>query len=109
MAPLPTEISPIELQQQLNGRADIVLLDVREPEEVALASIHGAVHIPMGDVPGRLHELDPDKQIVVFCHHGIRSASVVQFLGQREFEHVANLSGGIDAWSRTVDPSVPRY
>jgi rhodanese-related sulfurtransferase len=107
-APLK-EISPVELQQLLSGRGDLVLLDVREPEELAVASIDGALHIPMGDVPGRLHELDPEKEIVVFCHHGIRSASVVQFLAQRDFERVVNLAGGIDAWSRIVDPSVPRY
>ncbi|HXQ21155.1 MAG TPA: rhodanese-like domain-containing protein [Candidatus Acidoferrales bacterium] len=107
-APLK-EISPVELQQRLSGRGDLVLLDVREPEELAVASIQGAMHIPMGDVPRRFHELDPERQIVVFCHHGIRSASVVQFLAQRDFERVVNLAGGIDAWSRIVDPSVPRY
>lgn len=107
-APLK-EISPVELQRLLSSRGDLVLLDVREPEELALASIDGALHIPMGDVPGRLHELDPEKEIVVVCHHGIRSASVVQFLAQRDFARVVNLAGGIDAWSRIVDPSVPRY
>lgn len=107
-APLK-EISPVELQRLLSSRGDLVLLDVREPEELALASIDGALHIPMGDVPGRLHELDPEKEIVVVCHHGIRSASVVQFLAQRDFARVVNLAGGIDAWSRIVDPTVPRY
>jgi rhodanese-related sulfurtransferase len=109
MAALAGQISPTDLRRRLDRGDHVVLLDVREPEELAVARLPEALHIPMGEVPGRLHELDPDHEIVVFCHHGIRSASVVQFLGQREFEHVANLSGGIDAWSRTVDPSVPRY
>lgn len=104
-----TQISPAELKRQLDGGRSLVLLDVREPEEVLLARLPGALHIAMGEVPGRLHELDPDSEIVVFCHHGIRSASVAQFLAQREFAHVVNLAGGIDAWSASVDRSVPRY
>ena len=103
------EISAVELKQQLDSRRPLVLLDVREPEELLLARLPGALHIPMGEVPGRLHELDPDAEIVVVCHHGIRSASVAQFLAQRDFARVVNLAGGIDAWSATVDPSVPRY
>lgn len=103
------EISPAEAKCQLDSGRPLVLLDVREPEELQLACLPGAVHIPMGEVPGRLHELDPDAEIVIFCHHGIRSASVAQFLSRHEFERVANLAGGIDAWSVLVDPSVPRY
>ncbi len=106
---LPSQLSAAQLKRLLDDGEPLVLLDVREPEEVALARIAGAVHIPMGDIPGRLHELDPDAAIVVYCHHGIRSASVVAFLMQRDFTSVANLSGGIDAWSLTVDPSLPRY
>lgn len=103
------EINPVELKQQLDSGRPLVLLDVREPEELLLARLPGALHIPMGEVPGRLHELDPDAEIVVLCHHGIRSASVAQFLAQRDFARVVNLAGGIDAWSAAVDPSVPRY
>jgi len=103
------EISAVELKQQLDSGRSLVLLDVREPEELMLARLPGALHIPMGEVPGRLHELDPDTEIVVVCHHGIRSASVAQFLAQRDFARVVNLAGGIDAWSAAVDPSVPRY
>ena len=99
----------MDVKRQLDSGRALVLLDVREPEELALASLPGALHIPMGEVPGRLHELDPDAEIVVMCHHGIRSASVAEFLARREFSHVVNLAGGIDAWSATVDPSVPRY
>ena len=103
------EISAVELKQQLDSGRSLVLLDVREPEELMLARLPGALHIPMGEVPGRLHELDPDTEIVVVCHHGIRSASVAQFLAQRDFARVVNLAGGIDAWSAAVDPSVSRY
>ncbi len=103
------EISATELKQRLDRHAEFVLLDVREPEELALARLPGAVHIPMGEVPSRLHELAHDKEIVVFCHHGIRSAHVAQFLVQHDFEQVISLAGGIDAWSADVDPSVARY
>jgi rhodanese-related sulfurtransferase len=102
-------VTAVELKQQLDSGRRLVLLDVREPEELVLARIPGALHIPMGEVPGRLHELDPDAEIVVFCHHGMRSASVAQFLSQRDFGRVVNLAGGIDAWSASVDPGVPRY
>jgi rhodanese-related sulfurtransferase len=103
------QVGPVEVQRQIESGHPPMLLDVREAEELLLARLPGAVHIPMGEVPGRLHELDPEAEIVVFCHHGIRSANAAQFLAQRDFAHVANLSGGIDAWSVTVDPTVPRY
>ena len=106
---LPAQLAPAQVKQRLDAGQPLVLLDVREPQEVALVRIAGAVHIPMGDIAGRVHELDPDADIVVYCHHGIRSASVAAFLTQRDFTSVANLSGGIDAWSLTVDPSLPRY
>ena len=74
-----------------------------------MASIAGAAFVPMREVPGRLGELDPGKEIVVFCHHGIRSAMVVEYLRGQGFAKAVNLAGGIDAWSREVDPGVPRY
>ena len=85
------------------------VLDVGEPDETRLAPFAGAVEIPMGEVPSRLTELDPDDEIVVLCHHGIRSARVAAFLDQQGFRRVANLTGGIDAWSLFIDPNVPRY
>ena len=103
------QILPADLKQRLDRGDAIVVLDVREPDELALARLPGAVHIPMGDIPARLHELDPDREIVVMCHHGTRSAHVASFLLQRDFSRVLNLDGGIDAWSLTVDSSVPRY
>ena len=91
----------------------LVLLDVREPWEVAVAAIDlpGATTrlMPMRDVPSRLGELDPTQPVVCFCHHGARSAQVVAFLERAGFASPYNLAGGIDAWSRDVDPGVARY
>src|SRR5215470_14390974 len=103
------EIFPGQLKARIDGGARPLILDVREPEEVALAAFPNAMHIPMGEVPSRLAELDPDRETVVVCHHGIRSAQVAGYLARMGFEHVLNLSGGIDAWSETADPAVPRY
>src|SRR5436189_96518 len=103
------EFSPADLKARLGSGQPLVLLDVREAEEVALVRLEGSVHIPMGEIPGRLHELDPNADIVVYCHHGIRSANVAAFLAQHGFARVANLAGGIDAWSLEVEPTLPRY
>lgn len=88
---------------------DVVLLDVREPHELRIAAVEATVDIPMGEIPGRLNELDHDKTIVVMCHGGMRSMQVTGFLAQNGFANVVNLDGGIDAWSREVDPDIPRY
>jgi len=106
---LPAELSTQAVKQLLDEGRPVVLVDVREPEEVAIVRIAGAIHIPMDEIPGRMRELDPRADIVVVCHHGIRSASVAAFLRQHDFSSVANLSGGIDAWALAVDPSLPRY
>ena len=103
------QILPTDLKQRLDRGDAVVVLDVREPDELALARLPGVVHIPVGDIPARLHELDPDRETVVMCHHGTRSAHVASFLLQRDFTRVLNLHGGIDAWSLTVDASVRRY
>jgi len=102
-------IHPTDLKASLDRGETPVLLDVRQPEEIAASSIQGATCIPMNDVPSRLAELDPSKPVVVFCHHGVRSANVAAFLKGRGFKDVKNLTGGIDAWSLTADPNVPRY
>lgn len=103
------EITVHDLKAKRDAGAPILLLDVREPDEVSFVTLPGSVHIPMGEVPGRLHELDPDKEIIVYCHHGVRSLHVAQFLAQRDFENVASLAGGIDAWSIVIEPGMPRY
>ncbi len=103
------EITVHDLKAKRDAGAPILLLDVREPDEVSFVTLPGSVHIPMGEVPGRLHELDPDKEIIVYCHHGVRSLHVAQFLARRDFENVASLAGGIDAWSIAIEPELPRY
>jgi rhodanese-related sulfurtransferase len=95
------------LRQQPNSP---ILLDVREPWEAETAALPNAILIPMGDIPSRAHaELDPDAPIVVMCHHGARSLNVALWLRDQGFTHAQSLAGGIDAWSRTVDPEIPRY
>ena len=90
-----------------------VVLDVREANEVQRASIKAAgfelVHIPMGVIAPRLSDLDPARPVACLCHHGARSMQVAAFLENRGFDHVANITGGIDAWTSQVDPGVPRY
>jgi rhodanese-related sulfurtransferase len=104
-------LTPPALAEWLDdkSRAAPVLLDVREPWEIATASIAGCVSIPMRDIPAQSEELDDEAPIVCICHHGARSANVAMFLEQRGFKQVFNLQGGIDAWSRQVDPSIPTY
>ncbi len=108
---LPLEIEPgaFLALQQADG-ASVILLDVREPWEVQTASLHGSVNVPMGDIPSRAHaELDPEQRIVAVCHHGVRSLNVAAWLRNQGFEQAQSLAGGIDAWSREIDPSIPRY
>ena len=107
---LEPEISPqsfAQLRQQPNAPR---LLDVREPWEFQSAHLPNSLLMPMGEVASRAHqELDPDAPIVVLCHHGARSLSVTMWLRNQGFEHVQSLAGGIDGWSRSIDPTVPRY
>jgi len=102
-------ITPRELQSRLAAGEPLVLVDVREPDEWALCRIEGAVHIPMGEILSRAHELNADVPIVCICHHGVRSARVAGALEQRGFSKVLNLSGGIDRWADEVAPGMTRY
>ncbi len=106
---LPEEISVTELRRMHDAGRAFVLLDVREDDELRVARIMWAKHIPMAEVPSRLTELPPGGNIIVMCHAGVRSNSVARYLRANGFASVANLAGGIDAWSRDVDPSVPLY
>ena len=105
------QISASQLKAWLDDatREPPVLLDVREPWEYDKARIAGSQLVPMREVPARASEIDPDKEVVAICHHGGRSMQVAMFLEKQGFRRVHNLTGGIDAWSRTVDPSVPTY
>ncbi len=104
-----TEISVAQLKSRRAANEALLLLDVREPVEVATASIAGATVIAMRDVPLHLAELPTDRPIVVMCHHGSRSAAVTAFLNANGYPNAVNLDGGIDAWSLQIDPSVARY
>lgn len=112
-SPMEHEISIPSLQEKLKSLASahqLCLLDVREPWEAELCALPGSRLIPMGDMPSVAHrELDPDTHIVVYCHHGVRSLSVVLWLREQGFDQTQSLAGGIDAWARTVDPSMSRY
>lgn len=104
------EISAGQVKSMKKRGDKFTLLDVREPKELLMASLEGAKHIPMGEVPARAHqELDPEEHIVVMCHHGVRSLSVTNWLRQQGFEKVQSMRGGIDGWARTIDPKVPLY
>jgi rhodanese-related sulfurtransferase len=104
------EITAEETQAKLKSGETITLLDVREPWEYDVAHIEGSKHIPMGDIPARANnELDPEQHIIVVCHHGVRSMNVTAWLRQQGFEMAQSMRGGIDQWSRAIDPKVPLY
>lgn len=104
------EITPRELKAALEADR-VLLIDIREPDELAAASIDHHLHIPMGDLPSRLNELDAeeDTPIALLCHSGRRSLSATVFLHQQGFNGARSVAGGIDLWSVDIDPSVPRY
>jgi rhodanese-related sulfurtransferase len=106
------EITPQELQARVAAGDAIALIDVREPEEHSVARIEGAELIPMQSVPAQLQKLEglaDEKDLAVFCHHGVRSLNVVLWLRQHGLENCFSITGGIDRWSCEIDPSVPRY
>lgn len=103
------QLSASELKNKLQDKEKLFLLDVREPFEFAYAHIADSVLMPLNQIPGRLRELDMEQEIVLICHHGMRSMQAASFLVQVGFRHVSNLVGGIDAWSVECDSSVARY
>lgn len=105
------QIAPAQLAAWLGdtARAKPLLLDVREPWEYQTCHIAESRLVPMGEVPQRLAELDPQTETVVICHHGGRSMQVALFLEKQGFKRVRNLAGGLDAWARSVDPAMPTY
>ena len=106
---LPLELDLQEAAKQLGKDGSPLLLDVREPQERAFCRLDDDLHIPTGAIPMQWKSLPRDKPLLVYCHHGMRSLRVTQFLRQSGLEHVQSLKGGIDAWSRHLDPSIPRY
>jgi rhodanese-related sulfurtransferase len=109
-----TQIGVEELAQRLStGEPNLQFIDVREPQEVAIASVEGFVNLPLSQfaewadqIPTRF---DPHAETFVLCHHGIRSAQMCQWLIAQGFTNVKNIAGGIDAYSSLVDPSIPQY
>jgi rhodanese-related sulfurtransferase len=106
------ELTPKQVDERQRGGERIAVLDVREPAELAISRLAGAVEIPMGSVPSelqRIEALGDDGDIAVICHHGVRSLNVAVWLRQHGVENCFSVAGGIDRWSLEVDPGVPRY
>lgn len=106
---LPLEIEPATLARWLAEPAPPLLLDVREPWEVAICALAGSLNVPLGELPERLAEVPDDRAVVVLCHHGVRSLSATNWLRAQGRRASANLAGGIDAWARLVDPAMATY
>jgi rhodanese-related sulfurtransferase len=104
------EFSATELQDYLEtAPARPLLLDVREPWEFDIACIEGSMLVPMRTIPERMQDFNPDQEIVVICHHGIRSRMVGLHLENHGFSNIINLTGGVEAWAREVDPDMVSY
>jgi adenylyltransferase/sulfurtransferase len=103
------EIGPVELRDERQRNPQLLLVDVRERFEWEITHLEGARLIPLGQLPGRLRELDGHADIVAYCHHGIRSERAVEILRAAGFAGARSLRGGVDAWAREVDPGMPRY
>ena len=102
-------VFPNELKQMIDADRDFVLLDVREEWEYQLVHIEGAVSIPLGELPRRSRELSPVDEIIVYCHHGMRSLDAAYLLQQLGFKSVLSVVGGIDRWASEVDQNLQRY
>ncbi|HEV8141268.1 MAG TPA: rhodanese-like domain-containing protein [Methylomirabilota bacterium] len=103
------EITPQDLKTRLDRNDRPVLVDVRDDWETKLCRLENALHIPMEELEFRAEELNQQDEIVVYCHHGVRSAAVADYLRRLGFTRVRNLAGGLDAWAATVDRSMRRY
>ena len=108
---LPIEVDVHQTRKLMDDSTPLLLLDCRETFEAEICQIDGALLIPMMETPNRLAELEPyrDQLIVVYCHHGMRSLQVAQWLRDQGFGRCQSMSGGIAAWSQLIDPSVPTY
>jgi rhodanese-related sulfurtransferase len=103
------EMTPKELKGRLDAGQPPVLLDVRQDWETKLCRLENSIHIPIEEIELRTEELNPESEIVVYCHQGVRSAAVAEYLRSLGFGSVRNLAGGLDSWARSVDPSMRRY
>ncbi|HEV2385651.1 MAG TPA: rhodanese-like domain-containing protein [Candidatus Acidoferrales bacterium] len=103
------QIEPQEVNRRLAAGEPLVLLDVRELWEHQLCRLEGAMAVPMQELPARVEWLEGAGEVVVYCHHGIRSVDAAAWLRQQGVEKARSMTGGIDRWSREIDPSIPRY
>ena len=104
------QLSPQQLVDHINHSASKpVLIDVREPHELAICAIDGVLNIPLNQLPGALNELDPDQEYALICHHGMRSQRGCEFLYANGFTKLINLVGGMEAWACDIDPEMARY
>ena len=103
------EILPGEVKQRLDRGEKFLFVDVREPHEHAICHIEGSVLIPMGTIPANLQKLDTDEDVICFCHHGMRSLDVANWLRSCGVSSARSMAGGIDRWSVEIDHKVPRY
>lgn len=108
----PLELTPAEARTRLSNSKPAILVDVREPWEIACASLAGAVPIPMQSVPGELQRLETladEGDLLILCHHGVRSLQVAVWLRDKGIENCYSIVGGIDRWSAELEPGIPRY
>jgi rhodanese-related sulfurtransferase len=103
------EITPRETKDLLSRSNKVLFVDVREPWEYDTAHLEGSVLIPLGEIPGNLQRIERAEQIVVFCHHGMRSLDAAAWLRSQGVEGARSMAGGIDRWSAEIDPAIPRY
>ena len=104
-----SNLTPVEIRDALASRSDVLLIDVREPAEYAVAHIEGATLIPLRTLPQQLERVPRDHEIILHCHRGMRSEMAGKFLLAQGYTRVSHMVGGIDRWSDDVDPSVPKY
>lgn len=104
------QLTPQQVKTYMEQAEELpILLDVREPAEVEICAIEGATNIPLAQIPSSLDNLDPEREYVLICHHGMRSQHAGLFLKEQGFERLINLVGGIDAWANQVEPTMARY
>ncbi|WP_198263608.1 rhodanese-like domain-containing protein [sulfur-oxidizing endosymbiont of Gigantopelta aegis] len=104
------EMNPQEVQEHLkNSSTKPLLLDVREPWEYDVCHIEGAQLVPMNSIPAQMSKLDPEQEIIIICHHGVRSRMVGRFLEAAKFSNLINLTGGVAAWAQSVDSEMATY
>ncbi len=103
------QIAPEELKRDMNAGNSPALLDVRETWEYEICHIDDSINISMSLIPSRIAEINPDQEIVVICHHGVRSLQVASYLEAQGYTNISNLAGGIGAWARTVEPVMTQY